>query len=48
MNEHLSTADMVTITILQKELTVPTITPTYRDEVIKRISVIEKGPPPIN
>jgi hypothetical protein len=48
MNEHLSTADMVTITILQKELTVPTITPTYRDEVIKRISVIEKEPPPIN
>jgi len=48
MNEHLSTADMVTITILQKELTVPTITPTYRDEIMHRISVIEKKPPPIN
>ena len=46
MNEHLSTADMVTITILQKELTVPTISPTYRDELLKRISVLEKGPPP--
>ena len=48
MNEHLSTADMVTITILQKELTIPTISPTYRDEIMHRISVIEKGPPPIN
>jgi len=45
MNEHQSTADMVTITILQKELTVPTITLTYRDEIINRISVLE-GPPP--
>ena len=45
MNEHLSTADMVTITILQKELTVPTITPTYRDEIMNRISTLEKEPP---
>ena len=44
MNEHLSTADMVTITILQKELTVPTITPLYRDEIMNRISTLE-GPP---
>ena len=43
-----STADMVTITILQKELTVPTITPLYRDEVIKRISTLENEPPPKN
>lgn len=45
MNEHLSTADMVTITILQKELTIPTISPTYRDEVIKRIDYLEKTSP---
>ena len=45
MNEHQSTADMVTITILQKELTVPNITPLYRDEVIKRISALENEPP---
>ena len=45
MNEHQSTADMVTITILQKELTVPTITPTYRNEVIKRIDYLEKTTP---
>ena len=44
MNEHQSTADMVTITILQKELTVPTITPLYRDEIMNRISTLE-GPP---
>ena len=42
MNEHLSTADMVTITILQKELTVPTITPTYREAILARLASLEK------
>ncbi len=40
-----SSEDILTINVLQKELTIPSLSPTYREELQKRISQI-KGPPP--
>ncbi len=42
----LSSYDIVTINVLQKELTAPSITPTYRKELENRLHILEKQPPP--
>ena len=47
MNEYQqSSYDIATISILNKELTVPSITPTYRKELENRLHTLEKEPPP--
>ena len=42
----LSSYDIATINVLQKELTAPSITPTYRKELENRLHILEKQPPP--
>tara|TARA_B100000029_G_scaffold308146_1_gene300814 strand:- start:4738 stop:4929 length:192 start_codon:yes stop_codon:yes gene_type:complete len=45
MKQYPSSEDMLTINVLQKELTIPSLSPIYREELEKRISQIEKPPP---
>jgi hypothetical protein len=40
-----SSEDILTINVLQKELTSPAISEIYREEIQKRISQIENPPP---
>jgi hypothetical protein len=46
MNKYQSSFDIATINVLNKELTVPSITPTYRKELENRLHILEKEPPP--
>ena len=46
MNKYQSSFDIATINVLNKELTVPSITPTYRKELENRLHTLEKEPPP--
>ena len=45
VKEHQSSEDILTINVLQKELTSPAISEIYREEIQKRISQIENPPP---
>jgi len=46
MNEYQqSSYDIATISILNKELTVPSITPTYRKELENRLHTLETATP---
>ena len=45
MKQYPSSEDMLTINVLQKELTIPSLSPIYREELEKRISQIEKPLP---
>ena len=42
----LSSYDIATINVLQKELTAPSITPTYRKELENRLFFLKKTSPP--
>jgi len=42
----LSSYEINTIAVLKEELTVPTITPTYRQELTARLSFLENIPTP--
>ena len=42
----LSSYDIATINVLQKELTAPSITPTYRKELENRLSFLRNTHPP--
>ena len=42
----LSSYEINTIAVLKEELTVPTITPTYRQELMNRLSCLENPTPP--
>jgi hypothetical protein len=42
----LSSYDIATITVLQKELTAPSITPTYRKELENRLTFLRNTHPP--
>ena len=45
---HLSSYEINTISVLQTELTSPSITPIYRKELMNRLSLLENinSPPP--
>ena len=45
MKQYPSSEDILTINVLQKEFTIPSLSPIYREELEKRISQIEKPPP---
>tara|TARA_Y100000310_G_scaffold27777_1_gene26410 strand:- start:5 stop:199 length:195 start_codon:yes stop_codon:yes gene_type:complete len=45
MKQHQSSEDILTISVLQKELTVPSNNPVYKKELEKRLSEIVKPPP---
>ncbi len=45
MEPQQSSEDILTINVLQKELTVPSLNPIYRKELEKRLSEIIKPPP---
>jgi len=47
MNKYQSSYDIATINVLHKELTTPSITPTYRKELENRLHILEKEPPPL-
>jgi len=42
MNEFQSSTDILVINTLKTELTVPTITPTYREAILDRLASLEK------
>ena len=42
----LSSYDIATINVLQKELTAPSITPTYRKELENRLTFLKNTHPP--
>jgi hypothetical protein len=42
MNEFQSSTDILVINTLKTELTVPTITPTYREAILARLASLEK------
>ena len=42
MNEFQSSTDILVINALKTELTVPTITPTYREAILARLASLEK------
>ena len=42
MNKNLSSTDMLVVQVLKSELTVPSITPTYRKEILNRIEILNK------
>ena len=46
--KHVSSADLTLIFVLKQELTNPTITEAYKEQLSYRLTELEEAPPPKN